>query len=326
MLDVPLLQAKLKAVPNLLSQYHSLGRVFFDGTFSRKEPDWSADICNTFHENDVLPLKDSVYISGKGAAKSLWYRLEDGSFIHSSGIQPVEHRLNAPNLEVGNSGKLVEVTVPFTHAWSSSANGKKPNQLFYYGTVHWAYGVGRDEEKNYYYAIREDRWGDVYYVDATHMHIIRDEELQPISSQNPITEKSICIHLNEQFLIANEGNKPVFMSPLASGLINSDVDLSTPRGSFVIHYKRPSRHMAHAERFGANGGELFGVPWVSYFTDTGIAFHGTYWHNDFTHPKSHGCINLPIASAKWIYLWTYPVISPGQEKLVSQNGTPVEIL
>jgi len=77
-----------------------------------EEPDWSADICNTFHENDVLPLKDSVYISGKGAAKSLWYRLEDGSFIHSSGIQPVEHKLNAPNLEVGNSEKLVEVTVP----------------------------------------------------------------------------------------------------------------------------------------------------------------------------------------------------------------------
>jgi lipoprotein-anchoring transpeptidase ErfK/SrfK len=52
--------------------------------------------------------------------------------------------------------------------------------------------------------------------------------------------------------------------------------------------------------------DLPGVPWVSYLTDSGISFHGTYWHNDFGKPRSHGCINLPTPSARWVYLWTRP--------------------
>jgi len=42
----------------------------------------------------------------------------------------------------------------------------------------------------------------------------------------------------------------------------------------------------------ANGYDLPGVPWNSYITEEGIAFHGTYWHNNFGKPRSHGCINL----------------------------------
>ena len=38
--------------------------------------------------------------------------------------------------------------------------------------------------------------------------------------------------------------------------------------------------------------ELPGVPWVSYFTGNGVAFHGTYWHDNFGSPTSHGCLNM----------------------------------
>ena len=43
---------------------------------------------------------------------------------------------------------------------------------------------------------------------------------------------------------------------------------------------------------------------VSDFTDNGVAFHGAYWHNDFGTPRSHGCVNLPVSFAKWLYDWT----------------------
>lgn len=304
----------------------NLGRVFAGGATSRREPSPSAEAVKTYNENEVLELLEPLYRNTRGASHALWYRLGDGGYLPATDIQPVKYRLNAPNLEVGSSGRLVEISVPFTDAWSSAANRNKPNQIFFYGTLHWAYGLGQDEEKNYYYLIREDRWGDVYYVDATHARVISEEELQPISLNLSEAEKTIRINLAEQFLIAYENKTPVFMSPIASGLLSGNVNLTTPKGSFIINYKRPSRHMAHGERFGSNGGELFGVPWVSYFTDTGIAFHGTYWHNDFTRPKSHGCINMPIAAAKWLYLWSYPVITPRQEKHVSQTGSPVEIL
>jgi lipoprotein-anchoring transpeptidase ErfK/SrfK len=51
------------------------------------------------------------------------------------------------------------------------------------------------------------------------------------------------------------------------------------------------------------------VPWVLYFTNSGHALHGTYWHNNFGTPMSHGCINLPLDVAAWLYDWA-PVGTP----------------
>jgi lipoprotein-anchoring transpeptidase ErfK/SrfK len=45
------------------------------------------------------------------------------------------------------------------------------------------------------------------------------------------------------------------------------------------------------------------VPWVLYFTNSGHALHGTNWHNNFGTPMSHGCINLPMDVAAWLYDW-----------------------
>ncbi len=42
------------------------------------------------------------------------------------------------------------------------------------------------------------------------------------------------------------------------------------------------------------------IPWVSYFYN-GEAFHGTYWHHNFGHPMSHGCVNMTISDAKTLY-------------------------
>lgn len=308
------------------SSHESLGRVFHNNTYSLNQPESNAGIVNEFKRNDILKLKETIINHSKSSASSIWHQLEDGSFIHESKIQQVKNQLNAPNLEVGASGSLAEVTVPYTNAWHRQKTEKKPDEIFYFSSTHWVYGVGQDEEKNYYYLIREDRWGDEYWVDATHMRITNEDELVPISPDLSENEKKITIYLREQLMVAFEKKQPVFMSPLASGLLTGSIDRTTPVGSFVINYKRPSRHMTHGERVGIDSGELFGVPWVSYFTDTGIAFHGTYWHNDFTKPKSFGCINLPIPAAKWVYLWSHPVISPRSEKHVSQYGSSVEIL
>ena len=41
----------------------------------------------------------------------------------------------------------------------------------------------------------------------------------------------------------------------------------------------------------------------SVFFYGGYAIHGTYWHHNFGHPMSHGCVNLPTDAAKWVYNW-----------------------
>jgi lipoprotein-anchoring transpeptidase ErfK/SrfK len=73
------------------------------------------------------------------------------------------------------------------------------------------------------------------------------------------------------------------------------------------------------------GYDLPGVPWVSYFTEKGVSFHGTYWHNDFGLPRSHGCINLPSEASKWIYRWTLPTVPYADHKIIKPAGTRVEI-
>ena len=71
----------------------------------------------------------------------------------------------------------------------------------------------------------------------------------------------------------------------------------TPIGSFAVLTKLPSQTME-----GVIGGEYYNVPdvpWVLYFTNRGHALHGTYWHNNFGMPMSHGCVNLPLDVAAW---------------------------
>jgi len=44
------------------------------------------------------------------------------------------------------------------------------------------------------------------------------------------------------------------------------------------------------------------VPYVMYFYK-GYGLHGTYWHNNFGTPMSHGCINLRTDDAGWLFDW-----------------------
>lgn len=50
--------------------------------------------------------------------------------------------------------------------------------------------------------------------------------------------------------------------------------------------------------------DLPGVPWNMYFTQEGGAIHGAYWHAEFGKQWSHGCVNLPLETARTLYEWT----------------------
>ena len=80
----------------------------------------------------------------------------------------------------------------------------------------------------------------------------------------------------------------------------------TPAGDWSILRKRPTRHMAGDDAAPPNFFDLPGVPWVSYFHWWGVSIHGTYWHNDYGRPRSHGCVNMTPENAKWIFRWTLP--------------------
>lgn len=110
-------------------------------------------------------------------------------------------------------------------------------------------------------------------------------------------ERVIDIDLAAQYMVAVQGNVVVMESYVSTGRPGFD----TPPGTYFVNAKLPSQTMG-----GVLGGESYhvpDVPWVMYFTDRGHAIHGTYWHNNFGAVMSHGCINLPLDVAEWIYDW-----------------------
>lgn len=102
----------------------------------------------------------------------------------------------------------------------------------------------------------------------------------------------IDVDLSEQRLTAYEGNVPVRSTLVSTGLPRTP----TPTGQFRIYIKYVADDMA------GPGYYLPGVPYVMYFY-RGYSLHGTYWHSNFGHPMSHGCINLPTPEAQWLYNW-----------------------
>ncbi len=176
-----------------------------------------------------------------------------------------------------------------------------------------------------WYRILDDKWEFILYVAAAHLRIVPEEELVPLSPDIPPSAKRLEVHLSKQLVVAYEWDRPVFMARAATGTEFSNGRYLTPSGQHTTFHKRPSRHMA-AGNLAANGYDLPGVPWIAYITESGIAFHGTYWHNDYGRPRSHGCINLTSKAAKWIYRWTLPVVPPDQQRVYEDFGTRVDVI
>ena len=69
--------------------------------------------------------------------------------------------------------------------------------------------------------------------------------------------------------------------------------------------------------------DLPGVPWTSYIDNNGISFHGTYWHNDYGKPHSHGCVNLP-PQEPWLFRWTTRMVPTGK-RFIYKPGTGTRV-
>lgn len=115
----------------------------------------------------------------------------------------------------------------------------------------------------------------------------------------PVGDKWISVNLFEQTLAAYEGNRLVFATLTATGLPG----WWTRPGLFTIDYKFELDTMQGA--FEADRADFYyvaEVPWVMYF-DRARAIHGEYWHNTLGFKRSHGCVNIPVADAHWLFDW-----------------------
>lgn len=305
-----------------------LARVATKSVSVYKRPDDLSLITATWGQDQVVNIYE-VVTAETPDYNPVWYRVW-GGFMHRAHLQRVKIIYNTPLDSINEKGQLGEVTVPYTQSMQfSNRYGWNNIYRLYYGSVHWIRGIAEGPDKQPWYQVKDELNSALYFVPAIHMRPIPEEELAPISPDLPFMAKRIDVSLATQTLTCYENEKVVFQTSISSGVPSSTpvkgIPTATPKGDFNIQVKMPSKHMGDGNLTSDLAAyELVGVPWDCFFTGQGHAFHGAYWHDNFGVPMSHGCINMRINEAKWLFRWVRPVWEAGQESTIDY-GTNVHI-
>lgn len=315
--------------PTSLSKPFGLGRVADTWIGLYKEPSFRAPLLTTIHRDTLLTLLKREVTDEGPLHNPLWYRVPDGH-VHSGKIQLVKWNTQTPWRKIPETGALFEVSVPYTRSYRKADPESDPLYRLYYQSIAWVEALVDGVDGRPWYKLLDDLLKVNYFVRAEHLRRIQPEELKPLSPGVPAGAKRIDISLTSQELMAYEHDRLVFQTRIASGTPSSrprpnGIPTATPRGQFYITQKMPLRHMGNGHlTANIEAYELPGVPWVSYFHKTGVAFHGTYWHTDYGRPQSHGCINMRPEEAKWLFRWSTPVIE-ADVILETGHGTSVYV-
>jgi hypothetical protein len=140
--------------------------------------------------------------------------------------------------------------------------------------------------------------------------------------------KHIYVDLMHQWLQAKEGDTVVLQFPISSGKWHP-----TPTGDFRIWIKLRYTRMKGGSKALGTFYDLPNVPYTMYFYNDqvpkseGYGLHGAYWHNNFGHPMSHGCVNISPTNAEALYNWADPQSNGKYTTFATADdpGTPITI-
>lgn len=140
---------------------------------------------------------------------------------------------------------------------------------------------------------------------------LRMPELQAPPTGIGIGEHWIDIDTKTQTLIAYVGPRPVYATLVSTGKGKLGTEQSTPIGTHRVWVKLIQSDMDNLDTAEAKSVyAVEAVPHVMFFQD-GYGIHGTYWHDDFGLPKSHGCVNVSPADSRWLFQFIGPHLPRG---------------
>ncbi|MEE4194876.1 MAG: L,D-transpeptidase [Anaerolineae bacterium] len=142
--------------------------------------------------------------------------------------------------------------------------------------------------KTTWYRVGENQWAP-----ATTLSVVDVNKPKP---SQITTSHWIMVDIWEQVLTVYENNQLIFATLVSTG----DGYKLTDTGLYAVYLRFETTTMS-----GGEGEEYYlleRVPWTMYF-DGGNALHGAYWHSSFGYPRTHGCVNLALADAHWLFDW-----------------------
>ncbi len=249
------------------------------------------------------------------AAGETWYEINYGEYVHEDDIALVETS-EFQGVEVTQQperpfGWVVREITP-----SSEPDGE-PNTLFAKLTRYdfvQIYNTVLGEDDWIWYDIGNGRW-----VKQTYFSIV---DVSPRPEGVGENEYWTEVDLYEQTFAAYEGDRMVYATVISSGLNR----FPTREGLFQVWERLDEYKMS-----GAEGREdyyfLEDIPSIMYFDKLiGAALHGTYWHDRYGYKQSHGCVNMTIKDAEWVYAWSAPENAPNDLWVWVHTSDPTDLL
>lgn len=151
--------------------------------------------------------------------------------------------------------------------------------------------------------------------------VIRLAEAQPMPEGLEPYDRWVDVSLDKQMLVAYQGPEPKFITLVSTGKKGTkEESFETPTGQWRIRSKHVSTTMDGQSDTDGNY-SIQDVPWTMFFNDS-IALHGAFWHEGFGRVRSHGCVNLGPADAKWLFDWTTPGVPEDWHGVHAHEGSP----
>jgi len=170
--------------------------------------------------------------------------------------------------------------------------------------------------------VRKDRFfkidGDLWM----HERHLRRPSIAAPPSEVAEGDRWIDIELASQTVVAYEGTRPVYATLASTGKGGQGSPFATPKGVHRIWVKLVGSNMDNLEdEEASNYYSIEDVPWVQYFSK-GVGIHGAFWHNDFGHVRSHGCVNVTPVDAQWLFRFTSPHLPAGWNAVLPMDLEP----
>ncbi len=295
----------------------SLGRIATWRQSVREEAKVRGKIVVNKAYDEVIPLLATVSGEAPWPSNPIWYQTTEG-FIHSAFVQPVENQPSGGPAPIVPPGIWLQVSVPIAET-RLKPNAPRVSRKIYYGSVYRAVDVAQDEVGRWWYRLQD---GIAYspgpYVLATSLRYLPPEVLSPLAADR--TDKKIVVDVAKQEMTCFEGDAPIFSARTATGYAPN----YTPRGEYEVLRKSHTAYMIGGEA--EDHYDLPGVSFPTYFTRSAIAVHGTYWHNDYGRPRSHGCVNVLNDAAQFVFRWSNPAVPYDQPSISVKRGEGTKVV
>jgi lipoprotein-anchoring transpeptidase ErfK/SrfK len=268
------------------------GRVIVSPAILYSDPEQAARRQNpsrTFPNEEVyITFSSEVTYDGE-----LYYEVMENGWVAASDIEevfPSDYQgIQIHTFPTGGFGWMVDNGFSYQSPPSEGKQRMRGAYLTRY-SLHEVYDIAIQEDGEHWYKIGDQQW--VADVDFSYVAL---REANPTMNQRP---RWIEVNLSQQNLVVYEDEKPIFATLVSTGRQPA----WTGEGAYTIYNKIDMHPLISPDPVAIGDYYLEDVPYLLYYQGS-WAIHSAYWHDKFGKPNSHGCVNLSMQDADWLFAW-----------------------